>query len=428
MVGRLIVGNAIGALIMLDDENGELKDAFQKLMVFHDFAKQSTIYLKMDSYGVGSLGLNDDRMTYLDRNVEKISEDIVLRINNIEKNDTHCFEGIRNYLTPSLLEDLAEVMWYYAKKTPFNVQKFKELQELFTKFMLFGPVEETKDAPVEAVLAQIYAKKQMGGETTAKQEVKYVEEWLLQQIERGHSEACFVLVSGLAWLDLYDIEKNMLNKMVEQSVQLPQSLQERLYLLESGDMYKLKVYDNIDKEKYMFDDSTVEWKNNEYDMFFHMLEMKKIKLQYSLAVNKWTNNTPLRAGQKLDIDELYQDFYKMIDDFDGEVTMYVQNAKAINMSNVEYDDAAIFKFNSKRNRCITVLFACEKYGRNLASTIITLFEPDDKYNYDEQKNFAIAIKNNIYVESFKEQIYQAIDNVLKEKVEIYSDNSSNIYG
>ena len=57
----------------------------------------------------------------------------------------------------------------------------------------------------------------------------------------------------------------------------------------------------------------------------------------------------------------------------------------------------------------------------MATTVFVMFTPDDAYAYSDQKNYALAIKNNIYVESFKEAIYQSIDAVLKDDIEIYSE-------
>ena len=39
------------------------------------------------------------------------------------------------------------------------------------------------------------------------------------------------------------------------------------------------------------------------------------------------------------------------------------------------------------------------------------------------KKYALAIQKNIYVESFRESILQSIDEVLKEKKQVYEDES-----
>ena len=108
---------------------------------------------------------------------------------------------------------------------------------------------------------------------------------------------------------------------------------------------------------------------------------------------------------------------------DGEVVTYTTTAKAVNLMNLEYKDAVIFKFTSERNRCIDMMFYCEKYGRNLNITIITMFSPDNTLTIDAAEKYCSAIKNNIYIDSFKESILQAVDAVVKERQSVYDDES-----
>ena len=72
----------------------------------------------------------------------------------------------------------------------------------------------------------------------------------------------------------------------------------------------------------------------------------------------------------------------MIEDFDGEVSIEKTNAKAINLQNVIFENAILFRFDSVRNKCVSMLFSCEKYGRNLNLNIVTLFTPNKEDSYD----------------------------------------------
>lgn len=424
LINLTIAVEALECLYFLDETNVQIKNALDCLGEFCSEAYTEPLtYLKFEEYGICHFDLeNEDKMEYLNSNADNIYEKVTGQINGIMKKCE--LNDIIETFNTSLLYQIGELMWYFAKKIPFDVAKFQKCQEYFTMLkVLFIKLEEEKlvNAPVEAVLAQVYAKNQMGGETTANQDDEYIQMWLLSQIKLEEPEKCYLLVSGLAWMGLYNMEKKYLIKMVELSVQLPLELQERLNLLESGNMSKVTIYENKELDKFMYDDAALEWGTSEFDIFFHMLEKKKIKMKYSLVIKKWTNNTPLKPGQKFNYDELLSEFSEMINDFDGEVKMEVGSVKAINTNNIEYNNVPIFKFDSARNRCLTIVFSCEKYGRNLATTIFVMFTPDDAYAYSDQKNYALAIKNNIYVESFKEAIYQSIDAVLKDDIEIYSE-------
>lgn len=114
-----------------------------------------------------------------------------------------------------------------------------------------------------------------------------------------------------------------------------------------------------------------------------------------------------------------EEFIKLVGDFDGEVVVSKENARAINLANVEYKDSFIFRFTSERNRCISILFSSEKYGRNLNTTIITMFTPEAGLSNEQLKKYALAIKDNIYAQSFRESILQVVDEITKEKKTVY---------
>lgn len=76
------------------------------------------------------------------------------------------------------------------------------------------------------------------------------------------------------------------------------------------------------------------------------------------------------------------------------------------------------------NRCVDILFYCEKFGRNLNLTIFTLFTPDAKLDFEELERYCLAIKDNMYVESFRESILQVVDEAIKVKQTVYDDDDA----
>lgn len=60
-------------------------------------------------------------------------------------------------------------------------------------------------------------------------------------------------------------------------------------------------------------------------------------------------------------------------------------------------------------------------SEHLNLSILTLFTPDEGLSIDEMQKYAYAIDGNIYVDSFRESILQAIDVVLKEDKDVYDD-------
>ncbi len=222
-------------------------------------------------------------------------------------------------------------------------------------------------------------------------------------------------------MELYDIELYLLRKLVELEIQLSPEIQERLSFLENGGTADIKLYQVEETNDFLFDSDSLDWNAKDYGIFFRKLSMKKIAMNYSLAHTKWTKTLPLASGQKISLEELYGEFIKLVEDFDGEVTCEKALARAVNLKNLEYPDSVIFKFTSERNRCISVLFSCEKYGRNLNITILTMFTPDNSLAADSLEQYCQAIKNNMYVESFRESISQVVDSVLNPRQSTYDD-------
>ena len=352
-------------------------------------------------------------------------------------------QHIVQYISADLIMDQCMLMWYYANKKPFDVNSFEKARTAFLMHTALyckdaGAREEMKAysvgdeefkiialGKVEEVLARIYSKNQIGGAGTVRQEKDYIDFWLSQRIKSEDYEDCYLLASGLAWMELYELELDVLRKLVAADVQLPTDMQERLSFLESGGTVNIKLYDVDLTKGFCFDNSSIDWKAKEFAVFFRKMAMKKTCVKYSMAISKWTKTLPLMSGQKISKDHLYQEFLKLVEDFDGEIICEKTNAVAINLANVEYEDAILFRFTNKknqRNRCVSVLFSCEKFGRNLNLTILTLFTPEEAVPYDQLEKYCLAIKDNVYVESFRESILQVVDDAIKIKQSVYGDD------
>lgn len=339
----------------------------------------------------------------------------------------------------------AELLWCIAARKPFNQDEFDEACRLFARNTrrcwvdnspyAIAPFEKAYNnrqngqnfwlvEPVEQLLALIYAKNLIGGQNTANQERNRIMGWVDSAIAFSMTEQCYLLPSALAWMGLYEMERDVLRHLVERKVNLPEELQDRLGFLESGGTSNIKIYDADSDNGFLYDSSSLDWNADAFDLFFRKLEMTHKTMQYSLAISRWTNTLPLDRGQKITQEQIEETFNQLVEDFDGEVTVSRERAKALNLANVEYENSFIFRFTTERNRCISILFSSEKYGRNLNSTFIVLFTPEDKLSCEELRKYALAIKDNIYVESFRKSIIQAVDEIIKPKRTIYGDEPS----
>lgn len=315
-------------------------------------------------------------------------------------------------------------MWYFAALKPFDISKFEKACKIASWYINYEGLQS-----LETMIVRIYNWKSMGGDNVVREYSQDILNWVentsryFSNEETGEkygSTIFYNFVSALAWMELYDLELAVLKKLVDLKVQLWADAQERLKFLSSGGTANVKIYQSQDGV-FSFDSSSVDWKDTEYDVFFRKLKMKNIQLDYSLAVKKWTKTYPLQNGQKYSANELYQEFESMVEDFDGEVTISRENASALNLTNVSYPDAVIFRFTSEKNRCVTMLFHAEKFGRNLNITILTLFTAENNIPIEELYKYAVSVKNNVYIDSFQEAILESVDEVLKMKKTVYDD-------
>lgn len=342
----------------------------------------------------------------------------------------------------------AELLWCIAARKPFNQVEFDEARRLFAHntrrcyvnnspyvIALYEKAYSNRQngqsfwqvESVEHLLALIYAKNLIGGQNTANQERNRILEWVDSAIAFSMTEQCYMLPSALAWMGLYELERDVLRHLVERKVNLPEEWQDRLGFLESGGTSNIKIYDTSPDSGFLYDSSSLDWNTDAFDLFFRKLEMTHRTMQYSLAISRWTKTLPLARGQKVTQEQIEDSFIRLVEDFDGEVVMRKEKAQALNLANIEYENSFIFQFKSernKRNRCVSVLFSSEKYGRNLNLTIIVLFTPESGLSSEELRKYALAIKDNIYVESFRESILQAVDEVIKPRQEIYDSGPS----
>ncbi len=371
------------------------------------------VYIRQLDYGKFEMPLDDsNEMKYIQQHEKEIKKEIQENLLHITDNENSDFIGMQRVFNLEFLKKMAMLMWYYAKKKPFDSDNFYEACGFFDEFT------GTEYPISERIIAEIYAKNQMGGFELVRQDIDKFNHAIL----KGKALYQKYIVSALAWMELYDFELSVLKNIVNAKGTITESMQERLSFLSNGGTTNIKIYDTIPtNELFYYDSSSCEWTPKEYDIFFKKMAMKSIMPKYSLSVNIWRKTLPLMSGQKISNNIIYEEFKKMIQDFDGEVMCRKVKAKAVDLDNMIYNEAILFKFNSERNRCMSMLFSSEKFGKNLNLVIITMFTPEDNLNSEDMKKYTLSIQKSMYVESFRESILQSLDEILKEKKQVYEN-------
>lgn len=389
--------------------------------------KYGMIAISFNGYGIVSFG-NDDPRAWTPEKADSEYEEYCRCLKRLDSKALaqDYINGI-SALSAEFFTMLAKLMWHYADATPFNVERFDQVRDTYNAFTAHvGYVASAREnvcfGNAEEVLARIYAKNKMGSASTVAQEEPYFFAWLEDRIEQGDFESCYRLVSGLAWLGLFDLELRALRIFVDKKVQMTEELQNRLGVLESGRTLSVRVFDVESTSDFAFDSSSTEWSTKDFSFFFRSIAVKKTELAYSLALTKWTKALPLQRGLKVSSDEIFEAFEDLTLDYDGEVSCERVAATAVDHTGLKYEDAILFRFSSERSRCVSILFTCEKFGRNLNVTIYTLFTPESGLPLSDLESYAMAAKTNMYMDTFRESILQSLDDVLKVEKSIYGDD------
>jgi hypothetical protein len=308
-------------------------------------------------------------------------------------------------------------MWYFAALTPFNQSAFDEAGDCLNKY------KKLEGNALERVLAEVYVKNKLGGETLVMQNVDEI----MENATCRNPVYSRALCSFLAWIECYRVELEVLKKAVQEKIQLTPDMLERLEFLSNGGAdNKIKVYDvPVSSDCFYFDSSTEDMDANGIEMLFETLQKKRKVLSYSLCMDKWSKTIPMPKGKMFSPDALNTAFTELVEDFDGEIIFRTSDATAVNLANLSYQDCSLFYFTTERGKGITMLFDCEKFGRNLNVSILTLFTPDESMGVEMGK-YALSVSNNRYAESFRESILQALDASLKDKTDVYDGTSETV--
>ncbi len=371
-----------------------------------------TLFTTLNEVDYGEFNIEPEKEWYKDNfDIRVVESRVKNAFEHMADNETGYFEGITEFLNICLLVDTSIILWYYARLTPFDQNKF----DAAVKSRNY--IAAVKDNDLEVVLAELYVKNKLGGSALVMQNL---DEIMLQADVKNHIYAR-ALCSFLAWMECYDIELEVLKRTVANKIQLSEEMQKRLsFLADGGKSASLKVYDVETSSEFCFDTHSLDWKPNEFDMLFKKLKQKNRKLNYALVTKSWHKPYPIQRGMKFSMESLEREFNNLIEDFDGEVVMRKDSARALNLNNVAYEEAYIFKFTTERTRGLTALFQCEKFGRDLQLNILVAFMPDNEMDNDEMLQYALAVQSSVYVKSFLESILQAIDaSLIKKSDSIY---------
>lgn len=188
------------------------------------------------------------------------------------------------------LELALKCVWFFAMEKPYSALDSQRAIKICLRLY--------RRKTIDIVLAELFAIKQMSGETAVFRE--RVRELLKN--ERSVQELV-VFASAFMWMNAYQEESMVLQYMLSKGMQMDVKAQERLHALSVGRGKAPSGFDvtSSNMELY-FDVSALTWTDDEYTGLFENLAFQDKILSYSLAVRD--EDKELFITQEIKIPEL----------------------------------------------------------------------------------------------------------------------------
>lgn len=314
------------------------------------------------------------------------------------------------------LERVLLCIWFLAIETPFSASDYQEAKATFVG--LFP--RPCKDL----IIADMYSKYKLGGESAIREDVKQ----LLEEYSQN-SDLLPSVASSFMWMKAYQMETTVLQHMLSKGLEMSMPVQQRLHALTNGGG---RIAENFDvfstPDNLYFDVSALAWKDSEYAGLFDNLAFQGKNLSYSLAVRDEDKELNIPGGITIPNTERFQSKFEAVftDEYDGCVTCKVVDSIAISGSGEE-KLKGILAISSDCSQ-MGILIHIAKIGRKLTIKLYTLLIPT-KADLNTQKQQALSLYNKLsplttrWESSLKEIMLVATQQLLNDAVQ-YSNGDN----
>lgn len=332
------------------------------------------------------------------------------------------YKSSKSYLSlmSTDVDAILKCIWFYAASKPFSAQSFNRAVAVFRYFV--------KRDHVDIVIAELYAKNQMGGDNV-------VQETVRKKIKDFHytnrDKQLTSIASSLMWMKAYNSEKTVLQYMLDNGVQMPVKAQERLHSLANGGGKAPNIYNA--RTSSSFDVSSIGWSDADFNNFFDNLSFQEKKLSYSLAMRDEDKNllisSPINLPDNIEIANILNGKFSY--EYGNVVKATSKNFVALSGSGKETIPGILIQ--SKECKHMAILVHIARIGKKLSIKFYTLFMPVGA-TANDQKQLAISLFKKLsptvstWESSMKDSVLLIIQQILNSgtptqpRTETYNPN------
>lgn len=316
------------------------------------------------------------------------------------------------------IEEVLKCVWFFATERTFSASDFQKAESVFSRIY--------KYSHADVIIADLYAKKKMGGEDVLRDPVRN-----LLKVEHN-SQKLTLIASGLMWMNAYQSENAVLQHMLTTGKEMTAKTQERLHSLTNGGGKAPSGFDvKSSSNSLYFDVSALAWKDDEYIGLFENLAFQDKALTYSLAVRD--ENKDLFIAQGINVPGR-QDIVKKFkatfaEEYGSNVTTREANCIALSGSGEEKMDGILVSSNECKQMGILIHIA--RIGKKLIIKFYTLFMPTGS-DLAAQKQQVLSMYKKLspsvtmWESSLKDTMLMAVEQLLNAGVATGTTQPENI--
>lgn len=314
------------------------------------------------------------------------------------------------------IDMILRCIWFYAISKPFSAQSFNRAVAVFHYFV--------KTDHVDIVIAELYAKNQMGGDKVIQNSIR---DKITHFKYTNRNVQLTGIASSLMWLKAYDSEKTVLQYMLDNGVQMPVKAQERLHSLANGGGKAPNIYNA--KTSSSFDVSSISWNDTDFNNFFDNLSFQEKKLSYSLAMRDEDKNllisSSINLPDNIEIANILNAKFNY--EYGNVVKATSKNFVALSGSGKENIPGILIQ--SKECKHMAILVHIARIGKKLNIKFYTLFMPVGA-NANDQKQLAISLFKKLsptvstWESSMKDSVLLIIQQILNSGTQTRTPTST----
>ena len=321
------------------------------------------------------------------------------------------YKNLKSYLSlmSADVDAILKCIWFYAASKPFSAQSFSRAVAVFRYFV--------KRDHTDIVIAELYAKNQMGGDNVVQENVRK----MIKDFHYINKDMQLTsIASSLMWMKAYNSEKTVLQYMLDNGVQMPVKAQERLHSLANGGGKAPNIYNA--KTSSNFDVSSIGWSDADFNNFFDNLSFQEKKLTYSLAMRDEDKNllisSPINLPDNIEIANILN--AKFSYEYGNVVKATSKNFIALSGSGKENIPGILIQ--SKECKHMAILVHISRIGKKLSIKFYTLFMPVGA-TANDQKQLAISLFKKLsptasnWESSMKDSVLLIIQQILNSSTQ-----------